>query len=51
MFGLSPRPAATLIGLAHVIVHPSTWTTGRYAYLEDLYVAPGGARDRRRRRR
>lgn len=30
------------VGLAHVILHPSTWTTGLYAYLEDLYVAPAG---------
>lgn len=38
MFGL----IAGDVGFAHVIVHPSTWTTGRYAYLEDLYVAPSG---------
>ncbi len=40
MFGLLAVDGDTAIGLAHVIVHPSTWTTGRYAYLEDLFVAP-----------
>jgi GNAT superfamily N-acetyltransferase len=30
----------TPIGLAHVILHPSTWSATRYAYLEDLYVSP-----------
>ncbi len=40
MFGLvavdgDDRP----VGLAHAVLHPSTWTEGRYCYLEDLYVA------------
>ena len=38
MFGLIAADA----GFAHVVTHPSTWTTGRYAYLEDLFVAPAG---------
>jgi len=42
MFGLLACNGPTVVGLAHVVVHPSTWTTGRYAYLEDLYVAPAG---------
>ena len=25
-------------GLAHSVLHPSTWTTASYCYLEDLYV-------------
>ncbi len=40
MFGLvcvdaDDRP----VGLAHAVLHPSTWTEGRYCYLEDLFVA------------
>jgi GNAT superfamily N-acetyltransferase len=42
MFGLVAEANGALVGLAHVVVHPSTWTTGRYAYLEDLYVASAG---------
>lgn len=42
MYGLVAEGAdGELVGLAHVVVHPSTWTAGRYAYLEDLFVAPG----------
>jgi len=29
------QPAA----IAHAVLHPSTWTTGSYCYLEDLFVA------------
>ena len=28
------------IGIAHVLFHRSTWTTGHYCYLEDLFVEP-----------
>jgi GNAT superfamily N-acetyltransferase len=28
------------IGLAHILFHRSTWTTGHYCYLEDLFVEP-----------
>ena len=28
------------VGLAHAIVHPSTWSAAGATYLEDLYVAP-----------
>jgi GNAT superfamily N-acetyltransferase len=28
------------IGLAHILFHRSTWTTGYYCYLEDLFVEP-----------
>jgi GNAT superfamily N-acetyltransferase len=31
-----------LIGLAHLVFHPSTWSGGLYCYLEDLFVAPAG---------
>jgi GNAT superfamily N-acetyltransferase len=29
-----------LVGLAHLVFHPSTWSTEPYCYLEDLFVAP-----------
>lgn len=28
------------IGLVHWLLHPSTWSTTSYCYLEDLFVAP-----------
>lgn len=28
------------VGLAHLVFHPSTWSTQSYCYLEDLYVHP-----------
>ena len=28
------------VGLVHWLLHPSTWTTTSYCYLEDLFVAP-----------
>jgi GNAT superfamily N-acetyltransferase len=32
--------AARLVGLAHVVLHASTWSTAPSCYLEDLFVAP-----------
>ena len=32
----------SLVGLAHAVFHPATWTTGTYCYLEDLFVSRGG---------
>jgi GNAT superfamily N-acetyltransferase len=29
-----------LMGLAHLVFHPSTWSTELYCYLEDLFVTP-----------
>ena len=29
------------MGLAHCLVHPTTWSRRPYCYLEDLFVAPG----------
>lgn len=29
-----------LTGLAHLVFHPSTWSTDPYCYLEDLFVTP-----------
>lgn len=43
MFGLvAVGDGGELVGFVHAIVHPSTWTTASYTYLEDLFVAPGG---------
>jgi GNAT superfamily N-acetyltransferase len=42
--GLAGRVAVAesgeLVGFAHLVFHPSTWSTSTYCYLEDLYVAP-----------
>jgi GNAT superfamily N-acetyltransferase len=38
-FGLVAEGSGGLVGLAHAIFHPSTWTTRGYCYLEDLFVA------------
>ena len=39
MLGLvATAPDGDLVGLAHLVFHPSTWTTDGYCYLEDLYV-------------
>ena len=37
-FGLIAVTDNGLVGLAHAIFHPSTWTTRSYCYLEDLFV-------------
>jgi GNAT superfamily N-acetyltransferase len=29
-----------LLGLAHLVFHPSTWSVDSYCYLEDLYLDP-----------
>ena len=31
-----------LQGIVHYLFHRSTWTTGDYCYLQDLFVAEGG---------
>ena len=31
--------AGALVGFAHVVIHPSTWTATSYCYLEDLFVS------------
>jgi GNAT superfamily N-acetyltransferase len=30
----------TLVGLAHLVFHASTWSTEPYCYLENLFVSP-----------
>jgi GNAT superfamily N-acetyltransferase len=42
MFGLVAERDGALAGLAHCVVHPSTWTTASYLYLEDLFVDRSG---------
>lgn len=39
LYGLVAEGGGRLVGLAHVVFHPATWTTGTYCYLEDLYVS------------
>jgi GNAT superfamily N-acetyltransferase len=41
-FGLAAEAEdGTLVGLAHCVLHPTTWSRGGTCYLEDLYVDPG----------
>ncbi len=40
VIGLGAVDGEELIGFCHLITHPSTWTTGSYCYLEDLFVSP-----------
>jgi GNAT superfamily N-acetyltransferase len=37
--GLVAEQDGELVGLAHLILHPTTWATRPACYLEDLYVA------------
>ncbi len=38
MFGFVAEQDGELIGLVNALLHPSTWTTSCYCYLEDLFV-------------
>jgi GNAT superfamily N-acetyltransferase len=41
MFGVIARDErGQALGLAHAVVHPSTWSVRGYCYLEDLFLAP-----------
>jgi len=43
LFGLvAEDDGGRLVGLAHLVFHPSTWTTASYCYLEDLFVSREG---------
>lgn len=42
LVGLVAEGDNGLVGLAHLVFHPSTWTTGTYCYLEDLFVSREG---------
>jgi len=39
MFGLVAEQDGRVIGIAHCVVHRSTWAKGNYIYLNDLFVA------------
>jgi len=39
VYGLVAEEDDHLLGLAHMILHPTTWSTRVTCYLEDLYVA------------
>ncbi len=41
MFAALAEVAGSAVGLVHWILHRSTWTTGSYCYLQDLFVVPG----------
>lgn len=41
MLGLvAANDDGSLVGFAHLVFHPSTWSKDSYCYLEDLYVDP-----------
>jgi GNAT superfamily N-acetyltransferase len=40
MFGFVASSDGEIVGIVNALVHPSTWTSSCYCYLEDLYVAP-----------
>ncbi len=40
MFAFVAETGGELVGLVHALTHVSTWTTGTYCYLEDLFVEP-----------
>ena len=40
MFGLVAEQDGRAAGIAHCIVHRSTWAIAPYVYLNDLFVAP-----------
>jgi len=47
MFGLVAEHDGRIVGIAHGILHRSTWAKGSYLYLNNLFVSPdvrgGGA--------
>ena len=38
--GLVAELDGRLVGFAHYLFHPSTWSASSYCYLEDLFTAP-----------
>lgn len=40
MFALVAEADGALVGVAQCVRHRSSWTTGDYGYLQDLFVAP-----------
>jgi len=39
MHGLAAVLDGTILGIVHYLYHRSTWTTGDYCYLQDLFTA------------
>jgi GNAT superfamily N-acetyltransferase len=39
MYGLAAVLDDRIVGIVHYIYHRSTWTTGNYCYLQDLFTA------------
>jgi GNAT superfamily N-acetyltransferase len=40
MFGIVAEQDGRIVGVAHCILHRSTWAKGNYVYLNDLFVSP-----------
>ena len=40
VLGLGAFDGKELVGICHLITHPSTWSVDPYCYLEDLFVRP-----------
>jgi GNAT superfamily N-acetyltransferase len=40
LVGLVAQREGELVGFAHLVFHPSTWSSATYCYLEDLFVSP-----------
>lgn len=38
--GLAVEHDGKVVGFAHILTHPSSWSRNGYAYLEDLFVDP-----------
>ena len=46
VYALGAFRDAELLGICHYLYHLSTWTTGPYCYLQDLFVDPATRRQR-----